>query len=159
MALGVMGGLAQGAQLLAGSLPSSVLAVVTSDYDMPNQQAPTQLFYRDHVMGVTRIGLYSGVVGTAYFIRDPANNPLDAASSPLPKGQFEVPLALSARRFYTDGNLDFPPDRGALNSDPGGDSPPDHPYRSYNEAAGAIVVNGRVWTNLKVQPRRNAFRD
>src|SRR5260370_11529559 len=55
-----MGGFAQRAQPLAGSLPSSVLAVVTSDYDMPNQQSPTQLFYHDHVMGVTRIGLIFG---------------------------------------------------------------------------------------------------
>src|SRR5258708_12816553 len=108
MALGVMGGLAQGAQLLAGSLPSSVLAVVTSDYDMPNQQSPTQLFYHDHVMGVTRIGLYSGVVGTAYFIRDP-NNPLDASNSPLPKRQFEIPLPLPSTPFYTPPNLHFPP--------------------------------------------------
>jgi FtsP/CotA-like multicopper oxidase with cupredoxin domain len=129
---------------------------VTSDYDMPNQQAPTQLFYHDHVMGVTRIGLYSGVVGTAYFIRDPANNPLDAASSPLPKGQFEIPLALTARRFYTDGNLDFPPDRGTLEA--GGDSPPTQPYWSYNEAADEILVNGRVWPNLNVQPTQYRFR-
>jgi hypothetical protein len=82
---------------------------VTSNYTMPNVQSPTALFYHDHVMGVTRIGLYSGVVGTAYFLRDPSN-PLDAATSPLPKGQFEIPLALTARRFYTDGELDFPPD-------------------------------------------------
>ncbi len=150
-----MGGFAQRAQPLAGSLPSSVLAVVTSDYDMPNQQSPTQLFYHDHVMGVTRIGLYSGVVGTAYFIRDP-NNPLDASNSPLPKGQFEIPLALTSRRFYTDGNLDFPPDRGSLNA--GADSPPDQPYWSYNEAADENLVNGRVWPNLNVQRQEYRFR-
>ena len=135
----------------------------TSVYTMPNVQAPTQLFYHDHVMGVTRIGLYSGVVGTAYFLRDPAHTALDAPNSPLPTGQFEVPLALSARRFYTDGNLDFPPDRGTLNSanagdDNGGDSPPNQPYWSYNEAADEIVVNGRVWPNLDVQRHQYRFR-
>jgi hypothetical protein len=88
----------------------------TSTYTMPNEQSPTALFHHDHVMGVTRIGLYSGVVGTAYFIRDPANTPLDGPHSPLPTGQFEIPLALSARQFYTDGNFDFPPARGTLNS-------------------------------------------
>src|SRR5260370_22112664 len=110
-----MGGFAQRARPLGGSLPSSVLAVVTSDYDMPNQQSPTQLFYHDHVIGVTRIPLYSGDVGTAYFIRDP-NNPLDASNSPLPKGQLEIPLALPSSRFYTDGNLACPPHSGALNA-------------------------------------------
>jgi FtsP/CotA-like multicopper oxidase with cupredoxin domain len=136
---------------------------VTNVYLQPNQQSPTQLFYHDHVMGVTRIGLYSGVVGTADFIRDPANNPLDASNSPLPKGQFEIPLALSARRFYTDGNVDFPPDRGTLNSanagdQNGGDSPPNQPYWSYNESADEILVNGAVWPNLNVQRQQYRFR-
>ncbi len=136
---------------------------VTSTYMMPNEQSPTALFYHDHVMGVTRIGLYSGVVGTAYFIRDPANTPLDGPKSPLPTGQFEVPLALSARQFYTDGNFDFPPDRGTLNSanandQNGGDSPPNSPYWSYNEGADEILVNGQVWPNLDVQPQQYRFR-
>ena len=39
----------------------------SQDYDMPNEQAPTQLFYHDHTMGVTRVGVYSGIVGAAYF--------------------------------------------------------------------------------------------
>jgi FtsP/CotA-like multicopper oxidase with cupredoxin domain len=135
----------------------------TSTYLQPNQQSPTALFYHDHVMGVTRIGLYSGVVGTADFIRDPKNTPLDEASSPLPTGQFEVPLVFSARQFYTDGNFDFPPDRGTLNSanafdQNGGDSPPNSPYWSYNEGADEVLVNGGVWPNLNVQPRQYRFR-
>jgi FtsP/CotA-like multicopper oxidase with cupredoxin domain len=128
---------------------------VTNVYNMPNQQAPTQLFYHDHVMGVTRIGLYSGVVGTAYFIRDPSN-PLDAPTSPLPTGQFEIPLALTTRGFYTDGNLDFPPDRGTLNT--GNDAPPNLAYWSYNEGADEVLVNGKVWPNLNVQRRQYRFR-
>ncbi len=113
---------------------------VTNTYLQPNVQAPTQLFYHDHVMGVTRIGLYSGVVGTADFIRDPAHTALDAANSPLPQGQFEIPLALSARAFYTDGNLNFPPSRGSLNNadandQNGGDAPP--------QSAVLVVQRGR----------------
>jgi FtsP/CotA-like multicopper oxidase with cupredoxin domain len=136
---------------------------VTNVYLQPNQQAPTQLFYHDHVMGVTRIGLYSGVIGTADFIRDPAHNPLDASTSPLPTGNFEIPLAFSARKFYTDGNVDFPPDRNTLNSSDannanGGDSPPNQPYWSYNEGADQILVNGSVWPNLNVQRQQYRFR-
>lgn len=136
---------------------------VTNVYLQPNQQSPTQLFYHDHVMGETRINLYSGVIGAADFIRDPAHNPLDAQSSPLPQGQFEVPLSLSARRFYTDGNLDFPPDRMTLNSanaqdQNGGDSPTNQPYWSYNESADEILVNGAVWPNLNVQRQQYRFR-
>ncbi len=136
---------------------------VTNVYQQPNQQSPTQLFYHDHVMGVTRIGLYSGVVGTADFLRDPANELLDGPISPLPSGNFEIPLALTARRFYTDGNVDFPPDRGTLNSanaqdQNGGDAPPNSPYWSYNEAADTIAVNGAVWPNLNVMRRQYRFR-
>jgi FtsP/CotA-like multicopper oxidase with cupredoxin domain len=136
---------------------------VSNVYLQPNQQSPTELFYHDHVMGETRLDLYSGVIGTADFIRDPAHNPLDALSSPLPQGQFEVPLSLSARRFYTDGNVDFPPDRGTLNANTpstqgANDSPPNQPYWSYNEGADEILVNGAVWPNLDVQPRQYRFR-
>jgi len=51
----------------------------TNDYTMPNDQPSTQLFYHDHVLGVTRLGVYGGEVGAAYMIRDPSK-PLDAAN-------------------------------------------------------------------------------
>jgi FtsP/CotA-like multicopper oxidase with cupredoxin domain len=128
---------------------------VTQDYTMPNDQPSTQLFYHDHVMGVTRLGLYAGEVGAAYFIRDP-NSPLDAPSSPLPKGQFEIPLAVSSRAFFTDGELNFPPDRGSTNA--GADAPPQIAYWSYNEGADTVLVNGAAWPNLDVQRRQYRFR-
>ena len=67
------------------------------------------------------------------------------------------------RRFYTDGNLDFPPDRGTLNSanagdQNGGDSPPNQPYWSYNENADEVLVNGSVWPNLNVNRQEYRFR-
>jgi spore coat protein A len=128
---------------------------VTNDYTMPNDQPSTQLFYHDHVLGITRLGVYGGEVGAAYMIRDP-NAPLDAASSPLPKGPFEVVLGLATRAFFTDGQLHFPPDPGELNA--GADAPPNIAYWSYNEGADTVVVNGAVWPNLNVQPRQYRFR-
>jgi spore coat protein A, manganese oxidase len=127
----------------------------TNDYTMPNEQPSTQLFYHDHVLGVTRLGVYGGEVGAGYMIRDP-NNPLDQASSPLPKGQFEVLLAFATRAFFTDGQLHFPPDPGELNA--GADAPPEIAYWSYNEGADTVVVNGKTWPNLNVQPRQYRFR-
>jgi FtsP/CotA-like multicopper oxidase with cupredoxin domain len=127
----------------------------TNDYTMPNDQPSTQLFYHDHVLGVTRLGVYGGEVGAAYMIRDP-NSPLDAASSPLPKGQFEVVLGIATRAFFTDGQLHFPPDPGTLNA--GADAPPNIAYWSYNEGADTVVVNGAAWPNLNVQRRQYRFR-
>lgn len=128
---------------------------VTEDYTMPNDQPATQLFYHDHVLGVTRLGVYGGEVGAAYMIRDPSK-PLDAPSSPLPKGPFEIPLVLASRAFFTDGSLHFPPDPGTLNA--GADAPPNIAYWSYNEGADTVVVNGAVWPNLNVQRRQYRFR-
>ena len=128
----------------------------TDDYTMPNDQSPTQLFYHDHVLGVTRLGVYGGEVGAGYMIRDPNGTALDAPSSPLPKGQFEVLLAFATRAFFTDGQLHFPPDPGSLNA--GADAPPNIAYWSYNEGADTVVVNGKVWPNMNVQPRQYRFR-
>ena len=79
----------------------------TQDYLEPNQQPSTQLLYYDHALGITRLNVYAGLAGTAYFIRDP-NNPLDQAGSPLPKGEFEIPLMIADKAFFTDGELNFP---------------------------------------------------
>jgi FtsP/CotA-like multicopper oxidase with cupredoxin domain len=77
-------------------------------------------------------------------------------AKPLPKGQFEVVLALATRAFFTDGQLHFPPDPGQLNA--GADASPTIAYWSYNESADTVVVNGAVWPNLNVQPRQYRFR-
>jgi len=122
----------------------------TMDYTEPNQQPSTMLFYHDHVMGMTRLNVYSGLSGTAYIIRDP-NNPLDAANSPLPKGEFEIPLVIQAKAFFTDGELEFP--RGGVDRanfknaywDPGDDSD-------------INLVNGKVWPNLNVKRQQYRFR-
>jgi hypothetical protein len=81
---------------------------------MRNEQRATQLFYHDHVVGMTRLDVMAGVIGTAYFIRDPENEPLDAPDSPLPKGQYEIPLVFFNRSFFTDRELNFP--RTGLNA-------------------------------------------
>jgi len=120
---------------------------VTQDYPEPNEQPPTQLFYHDHTMGMTRLGVYAGMVGAGYFIRDPANS-LDQPGSPLPQGQFEIPLVIFDRGFYTDGELRFP--RVSTN--------PDNAYWQGGDGADVVLVNGAVWPNLDVQPRQYRFR-
>jgi spore coat protein A, manganese oxidase len=129
--------------------PSSIVgpSFVSRDYDKPNQQPPTQLFYHDHTMGMTRLGVYAGLVGAAYFIRDP-NNPLDQPSSPLPSGQYEIPLVIFDRAFFTDGELSFP----RVSTNPG------NAYWQAGDGANTVLVNGKVWPNLNVEPRQYRFR-
>jgi spore coat protein A len=121
----------------------------TRDYDIPNEQSSTQLFYHDHTMGMTRVNVYAGVVGSAYFIRDP-NAPLDQPSSPLPQGEFEIPLTFFSRAFFTDGELNFPREAG--------DPPADTAYWQGEDEADTNLVNGKVWPNLNVQRRQYRFR-
>lgn len=119
----------------------------TRDYLKPNQQPGTQLFYHEHAMGMTRVGVYAGIVGAAYYIRDP-NAPLDQPTSPLPSGQYEIPLALIDRAFFTDGELSFP----RVSTNPG------NAYWQAGDGANAILVNGAVWPNLNVERRQYRFR-
>ncbi len=120
---------------------------VSNDYDMPNDQPPTQLFYHDHTMGMTRLGVYAGLVGTAYYIRDP-NNPLDQVTTPLPTGEYEIPLVIFDRAFFTDGELRFP----RVSTNPG------NAYWQGGDGANTVCVNGKVWPNLDVERRQYRFR-
>lgn len=120
---------------------------VSNVYEMPNEQPSTQLFYHDHAMGITRLNVMAGLVGAAYFIRDP-DSPLDRSTSPLPRGEFEIPLAISDRAFFTDGELDFP-------------RVSDNPHLAYWQAedeSNVVMVNGKVWPNLNVKRRQYRFR-
>jgi spore coat protein A, manganese oxidase len=130
-----------------GDGPAQGPAFVSRTYDIPNEQPGTQLFYHDHVMGVTRLGVYAGSVGPAYFIRDP-NSPLDHPLSPLPKGEFEIPLTVTSRAFFTDGELDFPRES---------DGPP-AAYWQAEDTANVNLVNGKVWPNLNVKRQQYRFR-
>ena len=119
----------------------------TQDYFEPNQQPSTALFYHDHVMGMTRLNVYSGLSGTAYIIRDP-NNPLDQPNSPLPKGDFEIPLVIQDKAFFTDGELEFP--REGVNIK--------NAYWTPGDDSDVVLVNGKAWPNLNVQRRQYRFR-
>jgi FtsP/CotA-like multicopper oxidase with cupredoxin domain len=119
----------------------------TRDYTEPNEQPGTALFYHDHVMGMTRLNVYSGLSGTAYIIRDP-RNPLDGANSPLPKGEFEIPLVFQDKAFYTDGELEFP--REGVNIK--------NAYWNPGDDSDTNLVNGMVWPNLNVKRQQYRFR-
>jgi spore coat protein A, manganese oxidase len=127
-------------------------------YHYPNKQPGTTLWFHDHALGMTRISVLSGLAGL-YLIRDEydtgaANNPLG-----LPAGEQEIELILQDRQFDTNGQLFFPDStaNGAgLNGDP--PNPGIHPNWIPEFFGDAIVVNGRTWPYLEVEPRRYRFR-
>jgi spore coat protein A len=71
-------------------------------YTYPNGQLSTTLWYHDHALGQTRLGVYLGLAGF-YLIRDATEEALG-----LPDGEFEVPLVIQDRSFHTDGSLQYP---------------------------------------------------
>nr|WP_315024523.1 multicopper oxidase [uncultured Aminipila sp.] len=120
---------------------------ITSRYYYGNEQEPTTLWYHDHALGLTRENVYMGLAGF-YLLRDP-HNPLDGKHSELPKGKYEIPIAIQDRSFFDDGSLNFPSV---------GVNPNIHPYWRPAFIGDTIMVNGKVWPNLNVEPRQYRFR-
>ncbi|KNZ70386.1 bilirubin oxidase [Thermincola ferriacetica] len=119
-------------------------------YDYPNAQPATTLWYHDHALGITRLNVYAGLAGF-YLIRDDCEDQLN-----LPKGNFEIPLVIQDRSFNPDGSLFYPrqPDPPPEGFPPGFPDPSIVP-----EFFGdTILVNGKVWPFLEVEPRKYRFR-
>jgi FtsP/CotA-like multicopper oxidase with cupredoxin domain len=127
-------------------------------YTYPNNQQSTTLWFHDHALGVTRLNVYSGLAAF-YFIRDQfdtglANNPLR-----LPAGNQEIELMIQDRQFDTNGQLLFPDsaDNPSLVDGPPS-NPQIHPFWIPEFFGDTMLVNGRTWPFLKVEPRRYRFR-
>ncbi len=106
----------------------------------PLQQDAATLWYHDHAMGLNRLNIYAGLLGMA-IVRDRAEDALH-----LPSGKYEVPLTLCDRLFFADGQLCYP-DSGD----------PQHPW--VPEFVGdAILINGKIFPYLEVEPRPYRFR-
>ena len=114
-------------------------------YEYPNQQDACLLWYHDHAIGQTRLNVYAGLAG-AYVIRDDEEEALG-----LPSGDYELPLIIQDRSFAADGSLTYP-----LSNMMGSE---DHPGPWVPEFFGdTILVNGRVWPHLEVEPRKYRLR-
>jgi FtsP/CotA-like multicopper oxidase with cupredoxin domain len=113
-------------------------------YEYPNSQQATTLWYHDHAMGITRLNVLSGLAGF-YLIRDPT----DAVASTLPKGKYEMPLAIQDRTFLTDSSIYYP------NT---GSYPETNPYWQNTFLGNTIMVNGKVWPNMNVDQAQYRLR-
>lgn len=128
---------------------------VTDHYTYPNTEQSTTLWYHDHVLGETRLNVYAGQAGF-YFIR---GNPESQVCPRLPRGKYEVELAVQDRQFDTNGQIYFPdgqPPNAGVQGNPG--NPTIHPYWIEGFLGDVICVNGKSWPYLEVEPRRYRFR-
>lgn len=113
-------------------------------HEYTNNQPAATLWYHDHAMALTRLNVYAGLAGF-YLLRDTMEQRLN-----LPKDNYEIPLLLQDKSFNEDGSLFYP------------DAPPFpvdvHPSITPGFVGNTIVVNGKVWPYLSVEPRKYRFR-
>ncbi|KAJ9639000.1 hypothetical protein H2201_005910 [Coniosporium apollinis] len=104
------------------------------DYYYPNAQTARTLWYHDHAIHHTAENAYFGQAGF-YLLHDGAED-----SFGLPSGQYDIPLALSAKVYNADGTL-F--------------DPKDETTSIYGDV---FHVNGEPWPFHKVEPRKYRLR-
>jgi spore coat protein A, manganese oxidase len=114
-------------------------------YEYHNGESARCLWYHDHAIGLTRLNIYAGLAGF-YIIRDQHERSLN-----LPRGNFEIPLMIQDRSFHEDGNLKYPEQPEKL-------VPGIQPSIIPSFFGETIVVNGKVWPYLEVEPRKYRFR-
>ncbi|MCM8900724.1 multicopper oxidase domain-containing protein [Caldicoprobacter algeriensis] len=117
----------------------------TEVYKYTNHQQAATLWYHDHALGITRLNVYSGLAGF-YIIRDHLEPMLN-----LPSGEYEIPLLIQDRSFNKDGSLFYP-------AEPPQPVPGVFPSVVPIFFGNTILVNGKVWPYLNVEPRKYRFR-
>src|SRR5262245_17469436 len=118
----------------------------SSYYDYPNDQRAATLWYHDHALGITRLNNYMGLSGM-YILRDEIE-----ASLNLPSGDFEIPLVIQDRSIAPDGSLIYPVQ---VTDDPDPRVPPVWIPEFFGDL---LLVNGKIWPFLDVEPRKYRFR-
>ncbi|MEH6908157.1 multicopper oxidase family protein [Neobacillus drentensis] len=110
-----------------------------------NCQRACTLWYHDHALGITRLNMYAGLAGF-YLIRDQRERSLN-----LPSGKYEVPLMIQDKTFHPDGSLSYPKQLKK--------PVPELETSIVPEFFGdTLLVNGKVFPFLKVEPRKYRLR-
>ncbi len=141
-----------------GNAPGFAPAPGQATFVYRNDQHGATLWYHDHVLGMTRANVYTGLAGF-YLLRDAYEKSLNL---PGPYGKYEIPLAIQDRSFNSDGSLFYPTSRvffdgfaGPYIPDPTSDI---SPYWNPEFFGNVMVVNGKTWPKLDVEPRKYRFR-
>ncbi len=109
------------------------------------QMPASLLWFHDHGLGTTRLNVFAGLAA-AYIVRDEFDTGAEPNPIGIPGGPYEVPLVIQDRRFNPDGTFLYP------TSDIAGAT-------WIGEYFGdTMLVNGKVWPFLEVEPRMYRLR-
>jgi spore coat protein A len=117
-------------------------------YHYDNDQEAATLWYHDHALGITRLNVYAGLAGY-YLLTDDHEQSLKAQHQ-LPADPYDIGLAIQDRMFTNDGQLYYP----SLPEEPNDPTPSALPEFFGN----FILVNGKAWPVLEVEPRAYRYR-
>jgi spore coat protein A, manganese oxidase len=136
-------------------------------FEYPNDQRAATLWYHDHTLGITRLNVYAGLAGF-YILRDEVEDnlnlpgPSPQLDDPPETRYYEIPLAIQDRSFNEDGSLFYPNSRLFFDGDefegpfiPETDVPPIWNPEFFGNS---IIVNGKTWPYLEVEPRKYHLR-
>ncbi len=139
----------------------------TAVFQYANDQRAATLWYHDHTLGMTRLNVYAGPAGF-YLLRGGSDDavigtlpgPAPALSDPPGLKYYEIPIAIQDRSFNADGSLFYPNSREFFDGFAGPYIPGSDISPIWNPEffGNTIVVNGRTWPFLEVEPRRYRFR-
>jgi spore coat protein A, manganese oxidase len=114
----------------------------------PNQapEMPASLlWFHDHGLGATRLNVFAGLAA-GYILRDQFDTGTEPNPNGIPGGAYEIPLVVQDRQFNADGTFLYP------TSDIEG-------VTWIGEYFGDVMlVNGKVWPFLNVEPRMYRLR-
>ena len=109
------------------------------------QMPASLLWFHDHGLGATRLNVFAGLAA-AYLLRDEFDTGTEPNPIGIPGGAYEIPLVMQDRQFNADGTFLYP------TSDVPG-------LIWIGEYFGNVMlVNGKVWPLLEVEPRMYRFR-
>jgi spore coat protein A, manganese oxidase len=115
-------------------------------YTNQSPQMPASLlWFHDHGLGTTRLNVFAGLAA-AYILRDEFDTGEEPNPIGIPGGAYEIPLVVQDRQFNPDGTFLYPTTdiEGAT---------------WIGEYFGdTMLVNGKVWPFLDVEPRMYRLR-
>jgi bilirubin oxidase len=139
----------------------------TAVFQYQNDQRATTMWFHDHTLGMTRLNVYAGPAGFYLLRGGPSDLPEGVLPGPAPRlgdhpgtRYYEIPLAIQDRSFNRDGSLFYPPSRRFFDDFAGPYIPRSDISPIFNPEffGNTMVVNGRTWPQLAVEPRRYRLR-
>jgi FtsP/CotA-like multicopper oxidase with cupredoxin domain len=140
---------------------------VDKKYIYDNSQPAGTVWYHDHALGITRLNVYAGMAGF-FIIRDDYDTGLFGNPLDLPAFPYEAAFAIQDKMFKDNGELFYP----AFPGDPfyedfitgeGANLPSDlfpggGPTGLAEFFGDHMVVNGKIWPKMDVEPRNYRLR-